>query len=159
MVPAGWRRAHQVPVDQDRAIRGHHHVAGMHVTVAYDVRALEHPPVGVARDRLFEAGETREIVRTLAAGTTIRGVLLDELHQPLRARVQLALVATTEPSLRIAGATTGPGGRFTFEDVPPGTWRIESMSGRTGDARGVVPQEVTIAEGTPVIEVRVGYRR
>lgn len=107
----------------------------------------------------LEPGEARELVRTLAAGTTIRGVLLDELHQPLRARVQLALVATAEPSLRIAGATTGPEGRFTFEDVPPGTWRIESVSGSTGDARRVVPEEVTIAEGTPVIEVRVGYRR
>ena len=110
-------------------------------------------------------GETRELARTLGTGAEVRGVLVDERGQPLRALVRLALVpgiaplgSGVSPSRRIAEAVTGPGGAFAFPDVPAGTWRIEA-SQVADAAQGVVPEDVAIGEGTSAVEVRVRYRR
>lgn len=118
-------------------------------------------------DALLELapGETRELARTLGTGAEVRGVLVDERGQPLRAIVRLALVpgiaplgSGVSPSRRIAEALTGRNGAFVFADVPAGTWRIEA-SQVDDAAHGVLPEEVAIGEGVSAVEVRVRYRR
>lgn len=81
---------------------------------------------------VLRAGETRELVIPFAAGCRVRGRAIDTAHVPV-SDLEMWLLPGEEPRLTlqpheapnvVARARTDDGGRFTFEHVGAGSWRI-----------------------------------
>ena len=148
-------------------------VTGFPVRMALDLEIVrEGSLLRRFRDQVeAEPGERREFLWRSASGASVRGVVVLEDGAPAGRGLPRELVAIengTDRERVIAEAVTERDGRFVFEDVPDGTWRIRH-GGRSTKGEGdgwselhgwseLVPMLVTVEDAASVDEVRVVRR-
>jgi hypothetical protein len=122
--------------------------------------------VELAEPVVLRAGETRELRVRLQDTCRLSGVALDERGAPVEGLALWLLPSITPPRLLVqplersqasGSASTDEHGRFVFEGVLPGSWRIApALSSRSVDL--FVSDRTDIAPVAQPVEIQAGTR-
>ncbi len=131
------------------------------------------PTKWIAPDKLMlEPGETRALEWKLGVGCNVHGIVLDQSNVPVKPREmwlskterKLTVYFDTNPNSESRSAKTDEQGRFRFDDVSTGMWRLGPSAPQDGkkiadDDVAAIAQVIEISDGQRDLDVTVRVDR